>query len=118
MQWYVAYWRDRALGRDGTRARSDKQVTEAEILAEKLKRIRGEVFDRREVFDTLMGANVRLGNALELLATRIGRELNLTGEDVKMVRDLTDEMRANYVRDCGEFIEVVEDGKPGKTAAA
>lgn len=117
MQWYVAYWRDRAMGRTGSVARNSKQETEAEILALKLKRLQGEVWDRREVMDTWIGANARLGVALEQLATKIGRELNLPGEDVKMIRDMTDEMRMRYVQDCAQFVEVVEpDADAGKAA--
>lgn len=91
----------------------DEGPTRADISRDldllKLKKAQGEVFDRREVFDTMLGAYERLGVAHEQIATRIGRELNLTGEDVKMVRDMIDEMRAKFVTDSGEFIEVVED---------
>lgn len=83
---------------------------ERDLMALKLKKAQGEVFDRKEVMDALLGSYTRLGNAHEDLATRIGRELNLPGEDVKMIRDMTDEMRVRFVQDCGEFIEVTEPG--------
>lgn len=76
---------------------------EREILALKLKRAKGEVFDRKEVLDTWEAGYVRLGAAHENLATRIGRELNLTGDDVKIIRDMTDEMRHAFVEDCQLF---------------
>jgi hypothetical protein len=104
----------RETGDDGP----SKTDMERDLLAIKLKKAQGEVFDRGEVFDTLRAAYERLGGSLETLATRIGRELNLAGEDVKMVRELVDEMRARYVQDCGEFIDVVEDVQPSQTAAA
>jgi hypothetical protein len=115
VRWYVEYLRglqEKAATSGPTRADIARDL---DLL--KLKKAQGEVFDRREVQDTLRGTAMRLGNTLELLATKIGRELNLTGDDVKMVRDLTDEARTNFVRDCGEFIEVVEDDSPGRTSS-
>lgn len=114
-RWYLDTLRKRQENPNAGPTRTDI-ARDLDLL--KLKKAQGEVFDRRDVFDTMLGAYTRLANALELLATRLGRELNLTGDDVKMVRDLIDEMRANFVRDMGEFIEVVENDQPSATAAA
>lgn len=113
VRWYVEF-----LRKGGEKATADGP-TRADISRDldliKLAQARGEVFDRQEVFDTMLGAYSRLGVAHEQLATRIGRELNLTGDDVKMLRDMVDEMRAKFVQDCGEFIDVVE---PAQAAVA
>ena len=79
-----------------------------DLDALKLKKALGEVWDRQAVLDTWDGAYTRLGVALEQLSTKIGRELNLPGEDVKMVREMTDDMRKQFVEDCGEFATVPE----------
>lgn len=84
----------------------------------KVKKAQGEVFDRQEVVGTMNAAYERLGASHEQLATKISRELNLSTDDAKMVRDMVDEMRRKFVNDCAEFIEVVEDGQPGAIAAA
>lgn len=117
VRWYVEYQRKNqaAVVRSGpTRADLDR-----DLVMLKLKKAQGEVFDRREVLDVMASGAARLGNELEALATRIGRELNLPGEDVKIVRDMVDEARTKYVRDCGEFIEVtelVENEREGQAA--
>lgn len=106
VRWYVEYLR----GRQEERAKEGPTRTDIarDLDALKLKKALGEVFDRQEVFDTWTGAYARLGVALEMIPTKIGRELNLSGEDVKMIRDMIDEARARFVEDSGEFAQVPE----------
>lgn len=114
-RWYLEKLRKPEKSADDGPTKTD---LERDLLVLKVRRAQGEVFDRAEVFGTLRAAYERLGGSLESLATRIGRELNLPGEDVKMIRELVDEMRRRFVLDSGEFIEVVEDEQPSQTAAA
>jgi hypothetical protein len=106
LRWYVEFLR----GRQESQVASGPTRAEIErdIALLKLKKAQGQVFDRAEVVDTMTGAYVRLGNELELLATRVGRELNLPGDDVTMIRDMVDEMRIKFVHDSAEYVEVVE----------
>jgi hypothetical protein len=48
----------------------------------------------------------------------VGRELNLTGDDVKMTRDLVDEMRREFVSRMATYLEVVEDPDEQQQRAA
>lgn len=116
-RWYLDTLRKRDAGRE--LAGPTKADVDRDMALLKLKRAQGEVFDRREVMETATGAHLRLGNDLEQLATRIGREMNMTGADVKMIRDMVDEMRARYASDMAEFIDVVEqpDAAPATQAA-
>lgn len=120
VRWYVEF-----LRKGGEKPAADgptRSDIARDLDALKLKKALAEVFDAQEVLDTTRGAYTRLGAEHENLATRIGRELNLTGDDVKMVRDMVDEMRARFVDDMGEFIDVIEppkaeDGSSGAAAA-
>lgn len=106
VRWYVEF-----LRKGGEKTQPDGP-SRADIGRDldllKLKKAQGEVFDRQEVIDTMNGAYDRLGAAHEQLATRISRELNLSTDDAKMVREMTDEMRRVFVKDMRQFIEVVE----------
>jgi hypothetical protein len=120
VRWYVEFLRKG--GEKPNQAGPSRQDIARDLEALKLKKALGEVFDRQDVLDTTRGAYVRLGAEHEALATRIGRELNLPGDDVKMIMGMTDEMRARFVEDMGEFIDVVEppakaDGSDSAKAA-
>jgi hypothetical protein len=120
VRWYVEYLRGRQQQREEAGPTRGDVQRDLDVL--KLKKALAEVFDAQEVLDTTRGAYTRLGAEHEARATRIGRELNLPGEDVKMIRDMTDEMRARFVKDMKTFIDVVEppkaeDGSDSSAAA-
>jgi hypothetical protein len=88
-----------------TRADIDKQLAQI-----KLKQAMGGLIDRQEVLDTLTAASGRLAKGLEGLASGIGREFNMAGDDVKLIQQRVDEMRRVFIAETQEFQDVVEDG--------
>lgn len=104
-RWYLEKLRGKVQARDD--GGPTRQDIDRDLAALKLKAARGEVFDREEVVGKMTASFTVLSSALETLATRLGRELNLTGDDVKMIRDLVDEMRKDFVSRMATFLEVV-----------
>lgn len=115
VRWYVEFLRKGGEKQTDGPTRAD---IGRDLDALKLKKLQGEVFDRREVVDTMNGAYERLGAAHELLTTRIGRELNLGTDDAKAVREMIDETRRAFVEDMGEFIDPVQMEDDDSSAAA
>ena len=114
VQWYIRYWENKALGREGNVARTEKQTLENEILRAKVREATGHLIDRAEVVMVVSSAFMRLGKYLDSLPSIIQRECPISTDSVRVIRVLLDEGRRNFVRDSAEFIEVVEE-KRGDT---
>lgn len=117
VQWYVAYWKDRALGREADTGKKRRQDLDTQILEAKLQEATGHLINRVEVVQVWSGAFMRLGKMLDGLPSSLGRELNWSTDTTRIVRARIDQARDNFVRDSGEFIEVTDDaGKSPKRA--
>lgn len=114
VQWYVAYWRERATGRKDDTSRSRKSEAEALLLETRVKEKSGGLIDRAEAVAVWSGAVTRLGKAFESLPNNLAREFNWPPEVVRAVRAAFDDFRRSFVRDSAEFVDVV-DGDDAQT---
>ena len=108
VQWYVAYWRDRALGRVNDANRTRKTAAEAMLLEAKVRQHTGDLIERAEVLAVWTGAVTRLGKAFETLPNNMAREFNWPPEMVRAMRQSLDDFRRAFVRDSAEFVDVLD----------
>lgn len=111
VQWYVAYWRDRALSRTGNESKEAKQRLETQILETRLGERRGHLIARAEVVMVVGGAYRRLGKALETLPGQLSKEFNWPADVTRSMRDRLDDFRRQFVADNAEFIEVTDGAR-------
>lgn len=119
VQWYLGYWQKRATGRvdkANDPRRVKREDIETAMLEAKYQEQTGHLISRVAVVQVVSAGFLRLGKAMDGLATALGRELNWSSDTVRIVRARHDEMRRNFVRDSREYIDVVED--PPKAANA
>ncbi len=119
VQWYIKYWEDRALGREGDAAKKTKQDLENALLQTKVEEATGHLVNRVEMVQIISAGFLRLGKWLDGIPSFLGRKHNLSTDVIRSMREHLDEGRANFVRDCREFIDVVEPpdakSKPKRT---
>jgi len=116
VQWYVKYWRDRALSREGGEGKKRQVDLDNALKEAKLQEATGHLINRAEVVQTWSGAFLRLGKMLDGIPSSLGRELNWPPDTLRIVRARIDDARENFVRDSAEFIDVTDDASPKKSA--
>lgn len=112
----VAYWRDRALGRQGDEGKVRKTDLQNQILEAKALEATGHLINRNEVFQVWSTSYMRLGKMLDALPTTFARECGLSTDAVRTMRLHIDEARVNFVRDSAEYLEPEDDTGLKKTA--
>lgn len=117
IHWYVAYWRDRALGRSEDDSKRRKSAAEAQLWEAKARQSTGDLIERAEIVAAWTTIAMRLGKAFETLPNNLGREFNWSPEVVRSVRASLDDFRRTFVRDSAEFLEVTDEAR-GATEAA
>ena len=115
VQWYVAYWRERAVGRKDDGNRNRKFAAEALLLEAKVKRETGDLLERAEAVAAWTASVMRLGKAFETLPNNLAREFNWPPETVRAVRQSLDDFRRTFVRDSAEFLDVVDEEREAET---
>jgi hypothetical protein len=85
--------------------RAEAQAALAEL---ELQKLRGLVIDREQVLATMSGAYAKLAKAHDRFARSTGVELNWSGETIAFVRARLDEMRRQFVRDAGEYVDPLD----------
>lgn len=116
VQWNLAYWKDRAMGREADTGKKKRQDLDNQILEAKLQEATGHLISRAEVVQVWSAAFLHLGKALDALPSALGRELNWPTDTTRIVRARIDDARENFVRDSAEFIDVTDDASPKKRA--
>lgn len=115
VQWYIEYWKSRAVSREGDENKKRIGATRAALLETELQKATGHLIERAQVVAVMSSAYTRLGKALNSLPSSLGRELNWAPETTRVVRAAIDDLRQNFVRDSSEFQDVTDDQKPRKT---
>lgn len=110
--WYVDYWRDRALSRQGNETKEKKQSIEAQILEGRLLEQRGHLIARAEVVMVVASAYRRLGRSLETLPGQLAKEFNWPADVQRALRDRLDDFRRTFVADNAEFVDVTDAQAP------
>jgi len=118
VQWYVAYWRDRALGRKDDGNRTRKSAAEATLLEAKVRLQTGHLVERADALAVWTGAVSRLAKSFETLPNNLAREFNWPPEAVRAMREALDDYRRTFVRDCAEFVDVVDGDEERDEAEA
>lgn len=116
VQWYVGYWRDRALGRKGDEHRTRKAAAEAKLLEAKVMQHTGDLVERAEVSAVWTAATARLAKSFETLPNNLAREFGWPPETVRSMRLALDDFRRSFVRDSAEFVDVIDDDAGEKKA--
>lgn len=114
VQWYIKFWEDRALSREGDLEKNKSRALQNALLEAKVAESTGHLISRVEIVMAVSSAFQRLGKAMDNVGTALARELNWNTDTVRIVRARHDDMRKNFVRDCGEFIDVVEEKAPAR----
>jgi phage terminase Nu1 subunit (DNA packaging protein) len=109
VQWYVAYWRDRALGRKDDDNRNRKTAAEAKLLEAKVQQHTGHLIERAQVLSVWTGAVMRLAKAFETLPNNLAREFNWPPEAVRALRQALDDFRRAFVHESAEFVDVIDE---------
>lgn len=111
VQWYVKYWQDKALGREANDTKRSQEEIDLLLKKAKLEEATGHLVSRTAMVQLVSAGFLRLGKWLDGLPLGIARKHGLSSEVQRSIRAYVDEGRANYVRDCREYIDVVDDGK-------
>lgn len=109
IQWYIGYWRDRALARTENPEKGERAKLENKILAARLQERTGELILRSDVKMVTTSAYQRLGKSLDTLPGQLGKEFNWPPEVVLAVRERLDDFRRMFVADGAEFVDVEDD---------
>lgn len=111
VQWYIKYWQDKALGREGNNAKRTKEQYEALEAQDRYEETHGKLVNREAMGQVITAGFLKLGKWLDGLPSTVGRRHNLSAEVQRSIRAHLDEGRVELVKNWREFIDVVDDGK-------
>ncbi|MBR8435214.1 hypothetical protein KDW37_31135 [Burkholderia cenocepacia] len=78
-------------------ARQRRDMVQAEILEDKLRRDRGELVQAEVMRQVITKMLVHLGKGMDRLADQVVEKLGLPEESAESIRDLTDDLRTTMV---------------------
>ncbi|WP_175946634.1 hypothetical protein [Burkholderia pyrrocinia] len=78
-------------------ARQRRDMVQAEILEDKLRRDRGELVQAEVMRQVITKMLVHLGKGMDRLADQVVEKLGLPEESAEAIRDLTDDLRTTMV---------------------
>lgn len=121
VQWYVQFWKSRAIKAGGTNGSRDRvENARATMMEAKAAQATGHLISKVEVAQAAEGAFMQLGKAFETLPSTLGRECNLPPDAIRKLRAHLDQFRRNFARDLGEYMDgasapaEVAGARPGK----
>lgn len=117
VQWYVNFWKSRALERAGSTVKIRGDELRNTILEAKAAEATGHLVAKADVVLALDAAFLRLGKSFETLPSALARECNLPPEATRKLRARLDDYRKNFARDTGEYLSgEAPDAKSRKRA--